>query len=425
MKIVIATSVYYPQINGVAVFSHNLAVGLARRGNEVLVITPSQTKKSHTEIADGVKVCYLKSSTIKVYPDQIHPVEKEKQLFGKKMPKLLYKHGFKASIFPAKEIKKCLLDFQPDVIHVQGSDPIGISVVRYAHKAGIPVVLTEHNQPEVLTDSLPIPGVIKKPANKALSAYFVNRQRKVDYVTMPTSSSIEKLIRGRDIGVPVVAVSNGVDLTEFQPGEVHDKLYTKYDIPKNVPIVLYIGRLDPEKNVKSVLVAFKKFLQIANDNNIDKLSKTLFLVVGDGVDRERLVLESERLGISESVKFLGRVMPPDLYNIYRMGDVFITASEIETQGIVLIEAAATGLPLIAVNAGAVAEVCLNGINGFLLEPGDEDGMANSLFTILSDEKLLKQMSKKSLEVAESHSLERTLDKFLEIYQEVIAKNKTV
>ena len=78
MRIVIATAVYYPQINGVAVFSHNLACGLAKRGHEVLVICPSTTGKNYTKTQDGVRVCYLKSVDAKVYPDQIHEVPEKK-----------------------------------------------------------------------------------------------------------------------------------------------------------------------------------------------------------------------------------------------------------------------------------------------------------------------------------------------------------
>ena len=93
----------------------------------------------------------------------------------------------------------------------------------------------------------------------------------------------------------------------------------------------------------------------------------------------------------------------------------MTASEIETQGIVLIEAAATGLPLIAVNKGAVAEVCINDKNGFLCEPGDVDGISRALIKILSDEKLQKKFSDASIEVAGEHDFEKTLDKFINIY----------
>lgn len=421
MKIVIATSVYTPQINGVAVFSHNLAMGLARRGHEVVVLTPSQTGKKYSRLKDGVKIFYLKSTTFKVYPDQIHQVEPKKKILGREMPRFFYKHGFRASVFPARQIEKILNKFDPDIIHVQGSDPIGVTTVNYAHKHNIPVVLTEHNQPEVLTEPLHLPSLVQKPVDRILSAYFVDRQKKVDYVTMPTQLSIEHLLKGRDLGVPVEAVSNGVDLSAFKPGEASREVYTKYDIPTDVPIVLYTGRLDPEKKVGVVLEAFSEFLDKHKDNKLDRLSKALFVVVGDGVDKNRLILKAEKMGLSSSVRFLGRVVGDDLYNIYRMGEVFATASEIETQGIVLIEAAAASLPLIAVDAGAVKEICRDGQNGYLLEPGDTKGIAEAIDRILSDNELKARMSKKSLEIASEHDLNKTLDKFIRIYENLLKR----
>ena len=397
MRIVIATAVYYPMINGVAVFSYNLARGLAGRGNEVMVICPSQTGKSYTRMVDGVKTCYLRSVQAKVYPDQIHAVPKKK--------KLLYKHGFRVSVFPQREVKRILAEFQPDVVHVQVSDPIGLSVVSYARKHGIPVVTTEHNQPEVITEPLGVPGFIKKPIDALLAAYFANRQSKSDFVTMPTKKAIMKLFDGRDFKVPVAAVSNGVDLGCFKPGRAEEKLYQEYGLNAEFSTVLYVGRVDPEKNVGAVVKAFLKA----------GLPCSQLVVVGDGVDLARL---RKKYGECNNIHFLGRVVPPELYKVYRMGDVFATASEVETQGIVLIEAAATGLPLIAVDAGAVSEICVNGENGFLCQPGNIDEMAEALRKILSDEGLRAKFAEKSIELAREHDFEKTLDKFENIYKKV-------
>ena len=115
MKIVIATAVYYPMINGVAVFSHNLAMGLAGRGHEVLVLCPSQTGKNYLRKEDGVQVQRLKSIDVNVYPDQINAVPPKKRFLGMDLPHLYYKHGLKVSVFPSREIKKALDRFQPDV----------------------------------------------------------------------------------------------------------------------------------------------------------------------------------------------------------------------------------------------------------------------------------------------------------------------
>ena len=402
MKIVIATAVYYPMINGVAVFSHNLAMGLARRGHEVLVLTPSQTKKNHISDEDGVKVNYLKSIEAKVYPDQIHSVPKKKRLF--------FKHGFKVSVFPQPEIKKILDEFQPDVVHVQVSDPIGLSVVSYARKNNIPIVTTEHNQPEVLTEPLKLPKLVRRPVSAMLSSYFRNRQSKSDFVTMPTKQAIYNLLSSHPLDIPVAAVSNGVDLSNFKPGTASAEIYKKYGIPKNRPIVLYIGRVDPEKKIGTLIDAFHKTLTALPD--------AFLVVVGDGVDKIRLEKKVKTLGIDSSVKFLGRIVPPDLYEIYKVGWVFATASEIETQGIVLIEAAATGLPLIAVDKGAVSEVCITDENGFLCEPGNVSEISSALQTILNDDKLRVKFSANSIKIAKEHDFETTLDRFINIYKKV-------
>ena len=408
MKIVIATAVYYPMVNGVAVFSHNLALGLARRGHDVAVICPSQTGKSYSEMVDGVKVYYLRSVEAKVYPDQIHEVPKRKKFLGKELPNILYKYGFRVSVFPGHEVKRILQEVQPDVVHVQVSDPIGLSVVSYARKVGIPVVTTEHNQPEVITEPLKMPGFIKKPVDALLAAYFANRQSKSDFVTMPTEKAIIKLLDGRGLSVPIAAVSNGVDLAHFKPGKVDEEFYKEIGLDSRKKTVLYVGRVDPEKKVGMVVEAFLKA----------RIPDTQLVVVGDGVDLMRLKKKYKDAG---DVRFLGKIMPPKLYKIYQVGDVFVTASEIETQGIVLIEAAASELPLVAVDAGAVGEICVDGVNGRLCRPGDVNGIAEALKEILSDEKLRLKYGAESVKLAKEHDFERTLSRFENIYKKVQEK----
>ena len=406
MKILIATAVYYPQINGVAVFSHNLAMGLSKRGYEVAVICPSQTGKNHTKTIDGVKVYYLKSIQLKLYPDQIHVVPKGH--------KIIYKHGFRVSVFPSKEITEIMSKFEPDVVHVQVSDPIELSVVSYAKKHNIPVVTTEHNQPEVLTAPIHVPRIIKKPVNAMLSAYSRNRHSKSDFVTMPTKQAIDQLLynSGKKLDVPIAAVSNGVDLSNFKPGKVSPKIYTKYGLAVDTPTVLYVGRIDPEKRVGTIIEAFMKVLE--------SVPKAQLLIVGDGVDKARL---ERKYGVIGNIRFLGRVSGNDLYDLYKIGWVFATASEIETQGIVLIEAAASGLPLVAVDKGAVSEVCIDEENGYLCEPRSVSEIANAITTILTDEKLRKDFAKKSLEIAKEHDFEMTLDRFINIYKKVVENEK--
>ena len=229
---------------------------------------------------------------------------------------------------------------------------------------------------------------------------------------MPTKQAIDNLLyrSGKKLEVPIAAVSNGVDLSRFKPGKVPPKIYTKYGLAVDAPTVLYVGRVDPEKKVGIVIEAFLKVLE--------SVPNAQLLIVGDGVDKARL---ERKYGVVKSVRFLGRVVNDDLYELYKTGWVFATASEIETQGIVLIEAAASGLPLVAVDKGAVSEVCIDEENGYLCEPRSVSEIANAITTILMDEKLRKEFSKKSLEIAKEHDFETTLDKFINIYKKVVEK----
>jgi len=418
MRILIATATYYPMINGVATFAHNLAVGLTKKGHEVAVVCPSFTGKKHVERKDGVIMYYLSSMRLPLYPDQISEQPVHKSIFGRNKKALFYRKGFWVSPVPSPEIKKILKTFQPDVIHSQTCDPIGIAIGHYAREFDTPLVTTGHTYPDQITAQLAALKMVKKPLDMALTSYLVNYQRHSDYATMPTEMAIEDLIRKRrrEFQVPVEALSNGVDLTAFNPGRANIEIYKKYKLPTDRPIALHVGRVDPEKSISTVIEAFAQALE--------KVPEALLVIVGDGTDRGHLEELVQYYEIENNVKFLGRVMPPALNELYKVGDVFVTASEIETQGIVLIEAAATGLPLVAVDKGAVAEVCKNEENGFLCQPGgDVDGIAEGLVKILSDRSLQRKMSDKSLEIAKKHDIIHTLSRFEEIYKEAVEIKK--
>ena len=229
---------------------------------------------------------------------------------------------------------------------------------------------------------------------------------------MPTERAIRGLLgNGEKIKIPVAAVSNGVDLSDFKPGKAKASLYEKYGISKELPVVLYVGRVDPEKRVGLVAEAFIKARS--------KCPKMQLVIVGDGVDR--LKLQNKYNGDS-SIKILGRVLGSDLHELYKVGSLFVTASEIETQGIVLIEAAASGLPLIAVDKGAVAEICVDGENGILCEPRNVSQIAEAIVKIMSDSDLREKYAKKSVEISHEHDFERTLDKFINIYNHLLKNN---
>lgn len=383
MKIIIASDLHYPTINGVATFSRNLARGLAARGHEVLVIAPSQNGKKCKEV-DGNHIIVRTVS----------------------IPFPFYQN-FRISLNPNREVKKIIDDFDPDVIHIQMLMWIGQAAMKFGNKMGIPIVSTNHAMPENLMDNLRLLAPVSRPINYILKAYGARFHSKADFVTLPTQSAIDMFGAESKITVPMEAVSNGIDLSRFNPGKVSDDIYEKFNLPKKAPIISYIGRLDAEKHLPVLLNAFVRVKEALPDAHL--------LVVGDGTERLGLRALAHDLKVEDDVTFTGRVSDEELEQLHRVGTVFCMPSPAELQSIATLEAMASGQPVVAVDAGALKELCQDQRNGYLCEQDDDVMIADGLIAIASDAKLRKKMSKESLAIAETHDLETTLQRFEAIY----------
>lgn len=419
MKIVISTDIYYPMINGVAVFSRNLASGLKKRGHDVLVLAPSINGEFSIEEDEefGFQVARLTSTKMHLYPDQINKVPENKHILGVKIPRVAYKNGLNVSYNPYPEIRKVLEEFQPDIIHNQTPGPVALAVLYYAKRHNIPLVSTDHAYPDNMTQQVKLPSLVKSPINKTMNAYFISFLRHSEYATMPTEQAVADLIpkNRKHFKVPVEAISNGIDLSRFSKGKAPTEIYEKYNIPTDKPIILYIGRVDPEKSLDILINAFVQAHPEIPDAHL--------VVVGDGTARPGLEKIIEKNNLSDHAHFLGRIIGDDLPQIYRTGNVFAITSKTETQSIVLLEAMATGLPCIAVAAGAIPELVKNEENGYLCEADDIDAVSESLVKIISSKDLQKSMSKESSRIVEKHDIAYTLTRMEEIYEQVLEARK--
>jgi glycosyltransferase involved in cell wall biosynthesis len=408
MKIVIASDAYWPAMNGCSVASKSVADGMGLLGHEVIVLAPSQTKKAHVEQDGKVKIFRLKSSTFPFYHNQVTPPPKAKFLAPK-----IYLDGFKVCVAPYKEVVEILDDFQPDVIHVETPLTIGQAVKRYAVKNQVPCVTTNHFLPENLVDNLRAFALVSKPISEAMKWYEKDFLKKFDYITMPTEMAVDLFwqVKKRKRGLPPIEpVSNGIDLESFKVGKAPQKFYQKYHIPEGKPIVTYLGRVDSEKHIEVLVEAFAK---------IAKKLDVYLLVVGCGNDEDNLKELCRELKMAERVIFTGKIVGKDKELAHRVGTVFCMPSPVELQSLSMLEAMASGQPVVAVDAGALSELCRNKVNGLLCEKDNVAQMARALKKILTDEKLRAKFSAQSLKIAKEHDVRLSWKRYEAIYRKVI------
>ncbi len=391
MRILIATDLFPPVINGVSTFSKNLAEGLAKRGHEVVVIAPSQQGKKMVEKEHG----YI--------------VERTSSL------KFPFYQNLRISTTPGREVRRIIKKYDPDVIHIQMVLGIGYAVLQAAQKMKIPLVSTNHAIPENVVENIRLLAPLSRPISTLLEHYAMRFHSNADFLTAPTQAAINMFgDKYASVKKPIQAVSNGIDLSIFSSKEPDESIYKKYSIPKNVPIILYVGRLDGEKHLHVLLRAVQEVMAY---------KKCHVVLVGGGVESDSLKVLSTKLGIAHHTTFTGKVSDADLVELYRTGTVFGMPSPAELQSIATLEAMASGLPIVAVNKGALHELCQDGKNGYLFKYDDSHMMAGAMLKILKNKSLRSQMSKVSVEIAQKHDLTHTLETFEKIYSHVIKRNR--
>lgn len=387
MRIVIASDLHYPTINGVATFGRNLAQGLAEKGHEVIVIAPSQTGKKYQEVDKNYTIVRTASLPFPFY------------------------QNFRISVSPYLEVKKIIEEYQPDIIHIQTPLGIGRAALGVAKKLDIPVIATNHSMPENLIDNLKLLAPFARPIRYVMKSYGLWFHNNTDYITLPTQAAIDMFDDLRQATkVPVRPVSNGIDLSRFKPGKVPSYFHNRIGLPTDKPIIMYAGRLDSEKHLHVLIKAAARVFKKVDAH---------LLVVGHGNDAERLWALTEKLGITDRITFTGRAADEDMPLLYRTASVLAMPSPAELQSIVALEALASGLPIVAVRAGALHELCQDGRNGYLCKVDDDSQMAKLLIKILEDKKICTRMSRESLLIAKQHDLSATLNEFEAIYQQLL------
>lgn len=383
MKILYASETYLPTINGAAIFTNKLAEEMARRGHEVSIITLSLDFKNYTE----------KDKSITVYRCRSFPT--------------IFKPSQRMGPFNRAHINKLVKEIRPDIVHIQNHFFIGSAVLEAANRLKIPVVGTNHMGPGDVSGFLPLPNFIKNIVDRFIWNRFASVFKKCIYSTAPSKFAYS-LFAKHGVYVKGAIISNGIDLNIFTPSRSGREtiLKERYSLPDK-PIVLYTGRLEPGKEmgvwIKSIPYVLEKM-------------EAHFVLLGPGIKKKALQKMAKALGIEKNITFIDSVAYAEMPNFYHLANLFAISSIIETQGLVVLEAMASGLPVVATNATALPELVHDGENGFLFEVGNSRMMGEKIVKILGDPILARSMSEKSLKFIKEHAIQKTFDSFEALYK---------
>ena len=378
MKIMMVTNTYLPHIGGVARSVESFADEFRRGGHDVLIVAP---EFDTTPDADA--------SVVRV------PA----------MP------NFNGSDFSVRIPVPFFLDetmakFRPDVIHSHHPFLLGDTALRLAHAHKLPLVFTHHTRYEDYTHYVPGDSEIMKNYVIHLATGYANLAAQV----FAPSESIAELMRERGVTSPVAVVPTGVQLERFKNGD-GPALRRRLGIPADAFVVGHVGRLAPEKNLDFLARAVLDFL--AQDE------RRRFLVAGVGESLEPMRELFRAAGLAGRFHELGMLTARALTDAYTAMDVFVFASLTETQGMVLTEAMAVGLPAVALDAPGAREVVRDRINGRLLQEESIPGFSAALSEVAGlPPARMKEMKEAALATAEQFSLVHTARTALELYRQV-------
>lgn len=208
-------------------------------------------------------------------------------------------------------------------------------------------------------------------------------------------------------------VPNGVDLQKFKPLDNQIKIKNQFGV-KNRPCLLFVGRLIPRKGLSFLVQAAKQIIK--------KENQTIFLIVGEGPQKNQLISDLKRNRLLKNFIFLGDVKEKNLPLIYNCADIFVFPSIQEAQGIALLEAQATSKPVVSFNTGGISETVLDQETGILIDP-DSNKLAITILKLLKNKELREKMGKKGREfVSENFTWNKCSKTLLEIYKEVVSKS---
>jgi 1,2-diacylglycerol 3-alpha-glucosyltransferase len=292
-----------------------------------------------------------------------------------------------------------------DIIHVHSPFLLGRLGARAARRHKLPLVFTFHTLYEQYVHYFPF---VEKTSKKVIKAIARNFSNSCDVVVAPTEL-VENYLRSIGIDSAIVKIPTGIDMSEFKDLD-RDWLKNNYGVKPEEKVLLFVGRLGQEKNVIFLINAFRDVL--------NSISGCRLVLAGKGPQEDVLRKLCQQLGIENKVVFTGELSRQQIVHCYASSDLLVFPSVTDTQGLVIGEAKAAGVPVVAINAFGPAEMVKHNEDGILTELS-LPAFTEAILRLLKDRDLYARMKKQSLINAPLLSSVICSDRMLEVYQRLI------
>ena len=390
MRIGIFTETYKPYVSGVVTSIIMLKKSLEQLGNEVYIVTINQ---------NGIKYEYD---------------EKEKILRVPGIDSKIYDDLKISSIYPIKSLLK-IKKWNLDIIHTHTEGTMGTYGRLLAKQFNIPVVHTYHTMYEDYI-YLITKGHFDKPAKKILQYFTVFYCDKiVSELIVPTKKTYDLFKKKYQIERQINIIPTGIDIERFKKDNYDKKdlllLRKKYNISKNDFVLLLVSRISEEqKNINFLLKQQEK---------INKHHKDIkLLVVGDGPDLNKFKQEYKN---NKNIIFTGMIPWDEVSKYYQIGNKIKKKKKTETQGLTVIEAISSGLPVVCMEDDSFKLAIINEYNGLFFN--DEEEYLKNILYLYENRKKYTNMSKQAINSSEQFSSEMYGKKILEVYNRAIENRK--
>lgn len=385
MKILITTECYTPAVNGVVISILTLQKELLKMGHEVRILTLSNGSPSFTE----GNVTYIRAMNIgRIYPDARYA--------------LFYRN---------KYIRE-LIEWHPDLIHSQSEFSTFRIAVYISKKLEVPIVHTYHTIYEEYTHYFSP----NKKLGKDMAMRFTRRILNQTQFVIAPSEKVHTILNGYGVRQKIKVVPTGIDLEKFDAvrnAPELRKLREKIGIQDGQKVLITVSRLGKEKNLDEILL----FISRLNNPGIT------LLAIGDGPYRENLEEYARKLNIAGRVIFAGMVEPSEIASYYMLGDVYVCASNSETQGLTYMEALAAGVPALCKKDPCLNNVIVDGVNGWQYSTYDE--FAARLNEMFSQDKLYERLCENAhMGIVRDYSSAAFARKVLLIYKEALCQSQS-